>query len=52
MARRNANLTRYVKKQAHTARKMCGMNVFTEKNNNFANKVCRVFLRAIVLQNS
>ena len=42
MARWDVNSSKYVKKQAHSARKTCRMNVKSEEIINFANKVCRM----------
>jgi len=38
---------KYVKKQAHSARKTCRMNVKSEKITNFTNKVCRMCFRGL-----
>jgi len=49
VARRDVNSSIYVKNITHSARKTCKISVKSEEIINFANKVCRVFLGAIVL---
>ena len=44
MARKDANSSKYVKKQTHSARKTCRMNVKSEEIINFASKICRTCL--------
>ena len=47
MARWDASSSIYVKKQTHSARKTCRMNVNSEEITNFANKVCRMCFQGL-----
>jgi hypothetical protein len=49
VARRDVNSSIYVKKQAHSARKTCRMNVNSEEIINFANKFAECALGIISL---